>query len=532
MENKSFVTYEDFGAVGDGKTDDMDAVIAAHNYANINFLRVKTKPSAVYYIFGDGKTADIKTDTDWSESRFIVDDTAVTDRVKPVFTVSSALKPLNLDIQSFAVNQDKLDIRLQNNCVVIVTNSNRRHFFRYGLNQDSGHAQTDCIIADRSGYILSSVLWDFSDITSAAAYPIDPRRLTLSGGIFTTIANRGESKYNYFDRGIHIRRSNVAVEGIAHYIDGEGDEGSPYGGFLRASDCADISFTDCYFTGHKIYSTIGSAGKPVNMGTYDINIHRSQNIKFTRCREDNIMDRSLWGVFTSNYCKNMTVENCIFSRVDAHMNVENLTVKNTILGHQGLNVIGHGRLLIEGVTTYGNQPVEFRGDYGSRWFGDLVIRDTVWYPDIYSNKSPRIISQYNAGGHDFGYESCLPDTVTIDNFIVRDGMYTSDPAYCDVEIFGTNGMNRNVSDFDTNSEFPLIFTKKLLCRDMRTESGRGFKIWGQNPQDCWCRSPRSCGTNFTAKLDNVERSVNFGDYTAHLSDCTGDHRLKPKIEII
>ena len=117
------------------------------------------------------------------------------------------------------------------NCVVIITNANRRHFFRYGLNQDSGHAQTDCIVVDRSGYILSSVLWDFSDVTSAVAYPIDPRHLTLSGGVFTTIANRGESKYNYFDRGIHIRRSNVAVEGITHYIDGEGDEGLPMAAF-------------------------------------------------------------------------------------------------------------------------------------------------------------------------------------------------------------------------------------------------------------------------------------------------------------
>ena len=50
MENKKFVTYEDFGAAGDGKTDDMDAVIAAHNYANANLMRVKTNPSAVYLL--------------------------------------------------------------------------------------------------------------------------------------------------------------------------------------------------------------------------------------------------------------------------------------------------------------------------------------------------------------------------------------------------------------------------------------------------------------------------------------------------
>lgn len=532
MVCNNYVTYEDFGARGDGKTDDMAAIAEAHDYANRNRLRVRTDPAAVYYIAGNGKTADIKTDTDWSYSRFIIDDTAVTERSRPLFTVTSAYEPIGIEIKQLSKNQDRLDIRPEKTAVVIVTNTNRRHFFRYGLNQDNGHAQTDCIIADRSGYILSSVLWDFDEITSVSAYPIDERKLTLSGGIFTTIANRGECRYNYFDRGISVRRSNVAVEGLSHFIEGEGDEGSPYAGFLRTSDCAYVSFTDCYVTGHKIYNTIGSAGKPVSMGTYDINIHRSLNVSFCRCREDNIMDRSLWGVFTSNYSKNMTVENCVLSRVDAHMNVENLTVKNTVLGHQGLNAIGHGRLLIDGVTTFGNQPVEFRGDYGSRWYGDLVIRDTVWYPDISRGRHPGIISQYNAGGHDFGYECCLPKNVFIDNFTVRDGGYAADDEYHGVDIFGTGGMNRNVTDYDTYNEFPLIFTEKLVCRDMRTESGRGFKIWGPDAQNCWCRGADPAKPNFTARLENIEQSGSFDEYASVFAGSKGGHRLRPKIEII
>ena len=52
-----FITYERFGAKGDGITDDMDAIIAAHEYANEHDLPVRTTADAHYYIGGGAKTA-------------------------------------------------------------------------------------------------------------------------------------------------------------------------------------------------------------------------------------------------------------------------------------------------------------------------------------------------------------------------------------------------------------------------------------------------------------------------------------------
>ena len=43
-----FVTYEDFGAIGDGKTDDFEAIIKTHEYANANGLRVFANETATY----------------------------------------------------------------------------------------------------------------------------------------------------------------------------------------------------------------------------------------------------------------------------------------------------------------------------------------------------------------------------------------------------------------------------------------------------------------------------------------------------
>ena len=47
---KKYVTYEEFGAVGDGVHDDFAAICKAHDYANENGLPVKANDNATYYI--------------------------------------------------------------------------------------------------------------------------------------------------------------------------------------------------------------------------------------------------------------------------------------------------------------------------------------------------------------------------------------------------------------------------------------------------------------------------------------------------
>ena len=50
MSDKKYVTYEEFGAVGDGVTEDFEAIKKAHDYANKEGLPVKAREGATYYI--------------------------------------------------------------------------------------------------------------------------------------------------------------------------------------------------------------------------------------------------------------------------------------------------------------------------------------------------------------------------------------------------------------------------------------------------------------------------------------------------
>ena len=323
FKNRGWVSYSDFGAKGDGKTDDIDAIAATHAVANQNDLLVKANEGASYYIGRKDRTAFIRTDTDFGTAAFIIDDTDVQNRSQSIFIVSSGLQPIKLEkISSLTRNQQKIDQALPGPCLITVTNSNVKRYIRYGLNQNNGSSQTDIFVVDKNGNLdmKAPIIWDFDQVTDITALPIDEKTLTITGGRFTTIANKAESKYTYYDRNIAIRRSHVIVQGLEHRVIDEGDHGAPYGGFISIGDCAYVTVRNTLLTGHKTYSTIGSAGKPVSMGTYDILVNRALNVSFVNCRQTNdINDKKYWGIMGSNFSKNLLYDSCTFSRFDAHM---------------------------------------------------------------------------------------------------------------------------------------------------------------------------------------------------------------------
>lgn len=476
------VRYSDFGARGDGKTDDTDAIAATHAFANQHSLAVKADAGATYYIGGKKRTAIIMTDTDFGTATFIIDDTAVADRSAPVFIVKSSL-PAERQQESFNFkrvsslkrNQQKIDVSLPGICIITVTNRNVKRYIRFGRNQNNGSAQTDIFIVDKDGHVDmdAPIIWDFDQITDIVALPIDEDTLTITGGRFTTIANRAESKYTYYSRGIAIRRSNVLVNGLEHRITGEGEHGAPYGGFLYIADCAYVTIKNTLLTGHKTYGTIGSAGLPVSMGTYDITVNRALNVSFVNCRQTNdINDSRYWGIIGSNYSKNLVYDSCIFSRFDAHMGVANATIRNSKLGHQGINAIGTGVFTVENTTVYGRSFINLRSDYGSTWQGELFIRNCTFVPAGGKSVTATLISGSNSGQHDFGYTCYMPERITIESLYIDD---TNHPTqYKGPAIFGN--FNRDLTDSSYVEKFPFVKTREVILRKVTTASGKPLRL--------------------------------------------------------
>lgn len=476
FKTRGWVTYRDFGARGNGKTDDIDAIAATHAFANQHGLKVKADEGATYYISGKARTAIIQTDTDFGTAAFTIDDREVEDRRVSVFMVRSNLEAFKPEgISSLRRNQGQIDISLPGPCLITVTNSKVKHYIRYGLNQDNGAPQTDIFAVDSRGKVDmdAPIIWDFDEITEVTALPIDQETLTITGGRFTTIANQAESKYTYYSRNIAIRRSNVVVDGLEHRITGEGDHGAPYGGFLNISDCAYVTVQNTVLTGHKTYRTIGAAGKPVSMGTYDLSVGRALNVSFVNCSQTNdINDRTYWGILGSNYCKNLLFDKCTFSRFDAHKGVANATIRNSTLGHMGINAIGSGTFTVENSTIRGRNFINLRSDYGSTWQGEFIIRNCTFVPSNGQSTTASLISGSYSGQHDFGYTCYMPERIIIEGLHIDDSNHPN--GYEGPAIF-TN-FNREMTSDDYREAFPYVTTKKVILKNVTTASGKSLRV--------------------------------------------------------
>ncbi|WP_146602731.1 hypothetical protein [Novipirellula aureliae] len=469
--NADYVDYESFGAVGDGIADDLPAICKAHAHANKHALSVRSKPNATYHLGHQAITAIIATDTDWNTSKFIIDDTSVDNHKKSLFEVRSLLNSEPLKITRLKRDQKQLDVHPVRDCYLTVFDDNTKRYRRKGNNQNSGVAQSDCFILHRDGTIEGDIDWDYEDVTRVTVRPIDSDRLVLRGGVFTTIANRmkQETGYNYWSRNIKISRSNTEVIGLTHHVVGETEVGHPYSGFISVRDCANVTLRDCFATGHKTYQTIGSANKPVSMGSYDFQASSVVNFCMIGCTMDNILDRSLWGVIGTNHCKNILLEDCVLSRMDTHMGVSGTyTIRRCTLGHAGLNAIGRGRLTVEDSTLHGRSLISLRSDYGSTWEGDVVIRNCRWIPSGGRQTWPILMQVRNDSTHDFGYQCFMPTRVTIDGLFVDDSNVPAN--YQGMYLFDDPDRGREIPE--SKRSFPYTLTKEVVIQGLKTASGK------------------------------------------------------------
>jgi hypothetical protein len=248
-------------------------------------------------------------------------------------------------------------------------------------------------------------------------------------------------------------------------------EGHPYSGFLAVSRCANVTLRDCFVTGHKTYTTIGSAGKPVSMGTYDLTADEVVNFTMIGCRMDNICDPTRWGVIGTNFCKNLLLQNCTLSRMDTHQGVSGTyTIRGCTLGHAGLNAIGRGVLTIEDSTLNGRALLTLRSDYGSTWEGTVVIRHCRWIPACGAEVQPYLINATNDGQHDFGYPCFMPREVTIDGLVIDDTHHPK--AYQGPYLFADPGGGTAGA---AARPFPYRPTEQVTIRNLTIASGRSLR---------------------------------------------------------
>ena len=471
------VYYADFGK-------NLADVIAAHEFANANNLPVRAADGVTYSI---GKTAaviPIQTDVDFGTAVFSINDVGIANTKDAiptdVFQITSRQPAVPLSgVPPVATNQASLGVTLARRSLVEIVNRNHYQFIRNGANANSGDPQHEVLLVDPDGTIdpTTPVQWDYATVTSATAYPIDEEPLTVKGGIFKTTANVStiDSSHRY-SRGMLVARSNVRIEGLRRNVVGEVDpaEGKfsdPYEGFVHVRYAADVVVSNCTFCGHVVYTN--SAG--TSRGSYDIRIDESANVSFFDCGQTNsIHDSKFWGVFVSNYSRNLLLERCSFSRFDAHCGVYNATLLDSDIGYQGIHAIGGGTLFVSNCNVRSDNMIGLRSDYGSFWNGEFFLYDCTCEAKSAKKKALVLVSESNAGDHNFGYPCTMPRRIVIDGLTINDGTHPT--PYDGPWLFADPNPNITDAASEAAQKYPYTVTSEVCVNNVTTASGLPLQI--------------------------------------------------------
>ena len=501
----SAITYEDYGAVGDGVTDDSEAIRKAHEAANKTGLPVEGKVGATYYIGVITQTIVIKTDTNWNGASFIFDDRNIRwDDTKlrniQVFTIApdtagrSVSVPSALARNGLSKGQTNIGMTFSEPCMIKIENSKERIYIRNGVNATNGAYKNEMILVDKNGNVDPStpIQYDYSSITTIIVYSINEKAIRVGNATFTTIApnpkeqdpNFENNNTGFFNRGLCVERSNTTIYDVEHIVENEmmtietdrnGDGvidkwgadksyGVTYNGFYVFNYAYNVTMQDCVVEGHQAYSfwqDLNGVSTRNEVGNYDITANRCVNLNFIRVRQyeneatgEVITNRFMYhGIMGTSWCRNMVLDGCYLDRFDSHQGMHNATLKNSTFGF-GILVIGGGKLYIEDVTRVsGSAFVHLRMDYSSYFNGDVEIVNCKMSPELSCIVEGKWQS-FNCG---------LPNHMT--NSLVINGLVTDRNKICLYNILGANSASL------TDATNPLILPTYIKVDGVRNSNG-------------------------------------------------------------
>ena len=330
------LTYELFGAVGDGVTNDYEAIYNTHKFANdllisdgisISVLGGNNK---IYYISEMDEAIDIITDVNFNGSTFIIDDFIDEDNdgendidtTKPLFNVTSPMAYSGysyLELVDYLEDDFKLNSEndfyitgyvynhpdYNENYIIsssfdesnywgVIVEDSSMHYLRTGVNEDSGSKQREVLIYDLySDKFITEFDWDYDDITSLKVFPINSETLVIENGKFITKTNNvvysSSERSNYSNRNFFVNYvGNVKFDHISHDVDEsahpytseyQSKNGNLYLGFIKMDNVFEVSLENVLLS-PRTYTNIYKNGTEITSvnGTYDLMINNAANV--------------------------------------------------------------------------------------------------------------------------------------------------------------------------------------------------------------------------------------------------------------
>lgn len=455
IKNKQlkFVTYDMFGAVGDGVYDDGIAIKNCHDFANANNLPVINLIGE--YWIKNTWNIEVKTNVIWGYSKFNIKES---DKgTNYVFKILS--KETSTTISDLSSFQNKFkkgithisELTSYEGCLLHVKDTSTTWMVRTG-----GQVYTleDCVVVEKGGYLTGECARDILTPNSITVYPLDKDYLTIEGG---NIQLTGDSSLagQYLGGLIYVNRSRVVIDKV--YSNVISDTSTAYAnGIFQIDRCFDVTIKNIKLTPRITTTGTGTYAitfvNVVKLILENINAHHHNNGTIT-----------YWGAIDGNFVKDMYVYNCHMNRVDCHVGAYNVTIKDSTIGEDFIKMSGGGKLTIEN-TTVNRKAIILRVDYGSRWDGDIIIKNLkVLMADDTTAGTLIEFSVSDLVSHDFVYECMMCNELYIDGVTFD---YTSNPnntANCWLLYAPANNIS---SALEERRQYKL--PKKITIKNVKT----------------------------------------------------------------
>uniref|UniRef100_A0AAU8BBC3 Tail fiber n=1 Tax=Bacillus phage Adastra TaxID=3143958 RepID=A0AAU8BBC3_9CAUD len=516
------VNYRQFGAKGDGVTDDGLYIKRAHEYANSVGLPVHN-PSGEFY-FKSERYVPVRTNTNLGQTIIHVDESKTPATQGNIYVIMSqhGQSPLSSNELTAIKNSLKKGTRYiaelakYAGSFVKVFDSNTKVGNRQSENPNSGWDMQDFFIIEEGGRIVGDITWDFSDITSGLIRKLDKNYLTFEGGVFLLSGNLSSaSTGDPTTGGIAIQRSRTIVKNqFVGLEDNASDKPTASDtGFYNLQSVYDVTLENIRVLPRKYVSVNGVA-----LSTYGIGGSMVLKCVFRNVTSEGVS--SQWGVFGASLFKDVTIDNCVLNGLDIYFHAWDIKITNSKVGEKGISLTGGGKLTVENTTVYTSTLVNFRQDYGSTWEGDIRIKGCRL--SVPSNAIASVL-KFSPKSIDYGYKVYFGKTVAVEDVLLDyTGVTNSELAY----LFNHNNQR---STGTSNVYMPATMTFKDVrvagrsrgVRLLTTLTPLGFRSPSGNHS--YGSSSESLVTNAYYKFEGIDTE----DIVSEPQSVTDTHMYMP-----
>lgn len=409
LQSGLVVDYAQFGAVGDGTTDDTAAVIAAHAYANANKLPVRVVGGSYYVNLNNtSNQLRIGVDCKWVNARLRFNNMSGFGIFVPPES-ETVLTQADVVISEFQATRTSLpSLSAYKNHHAVISSTEQD----LNRKRDSGpapQAKSQPVILGAGGLLNAPLYTTFGSISEVRLQPLVQDAITLDGlhlEVFGDATNLSP---------IGIRRNGVTIKNL-RFTDNSTTQVIPVQSL--------VSFEFC--CGGQVLDPVcdALAKDATTSYNYVINIWKSSNIRIS-----GMHSFDGWAQVDGNYFRGLVVEDSTIDRVGSHFRGFDCVFRN-LSARRGrcIDVAGGGYFLAENINVQTRSTddegyvIGVRGDYGAEWDGRMVARNIVvderGLYSAASGRRPSIISAQvdsTVGAHDFGRVVQLPTHVSIEN---------------------------------------------------------------------------------------------------------------------